>query len=188
MASYCFRPHQTWTQPVAGELCSPRASRDQTVCWKNERAWSLEPGRRRLGLRLGAGELRHSCEEWDSRREITESCKSHQTGELMADSFTLTEMWIRAGRAAEFRFAVGLVLKKRNSPFLSSSQSVGKPPQIAPMLKAESGLIRSLWLKPDWLPAALLFSECERAHEWIHSGHYRLRRTHTGSTLWYSRK
>lgn len=50
--------------------------------------------------KLGAGAEAHSC-EGDSLREFTGSCKSHQTG-AYGFLLLLTEIWIRAGRAADF--------------------------------------------------------------------------------------
>lgn len=99
MASYCFRPHQAWIQPVAGKPCSPELGL---------RLW-LEEGvrlelRLRLGLRLVLG-LRHGC-EGDSLREITGSSKNHQTGAYGFLLF-LTEMWNQAEGAAEYRIPTG---------------------------------------------------------------------------------
>lgn len=56
MASYCFRPHQAWTQPVAGVPCSPELG---LRLWLKEEV-SLEL-RLKLRLRLELG-LMHGYE------------------------------------------------------------------------------------------------------------------------------
>lgn len=100
MASYCFRPHQAWTQLVAGKPCSPELGAE-TVRLKE--GVSLEV---RLTRALRQ-ELRprHGSER-DSLREITGSCKKHQTGAYGFLLF-LTEMWIKEGRPAEIRISSG---------------------------------------------------------------------------------